>query len=190
MTVTAMLAAVAFVLMFFEFSVPLMPSFIKMDLSDLPALIGSFAIGPVGGVMIALIKNILHLTVTSSGGVGELSNFILNAVFVLPAGIIYKRKKTRKRALTGSLIGAVLMAVLSVVTNYFIIYPVYYNFMPKETILAAYQIIFPGVDSILDCLIVFNLPFTFVKAMISVVVTFLIYKHISPVLKKIGQQSL
>ena len=93
MAIVGVLSAIAYILMFMEFSVPLMPVFIKMDLSDFPALIGSLAVGPVGGIIIALIKNLLHLTVTSTGGVGELSNFILNAVFVLPAGLLYKKKK-------------------------------------------------------------------------------------------------
>ena len=93
MGIVAVLSAIAYVLMFMEFSVPIMPGFIKMDLSDLPALIGTFAVGPAGGVFIALIKNVLHLTVTSSAGVGELSNFILNVVFILPAGILYKQRQ-------------------------------------------------------------------------------------------------
>ena len=87
MTVTAMLSAVAFILMFLDFSVPFMPPFIKMDLSELPALIGSFAMGPLCGVLICLIKNVLHLFITTTGGVGELSNFLLGAAFVLPAGL-------------------------------------------------------------------------------------------------------
>jgi len=182
MAIIGVLSAIAYILMFMEFSVPLMPVFIKMDLSDFPALIGSLAVGPVGGVIIALIKNLLHLTVTSTGGVGELSNFILNAVFVLPAGFLYKRKKSKKSACGGAILGAILMAVFSVVSNYFVVYPVYYNFMPEDTILAAYQAIFPGVKSILQSLIVFNMPFTFVKAMISVVITFLIYNHLVPIL--------
>lgn len=91
-----------YLLMFMEFSVPLMPVFIKMDLSDFPALIGSLAVGPAGGIIIALIKNLLHLTVTSTGGVGELSNFILNAVFILPAGLLYKKKKSKKSACGGA----------------------------------------------------------------------------------------
>ena len=88
MAIVGVLSAIAYLLMFMEFSVPLMPVFIKMDLSDFPALIGSLAVGPAGGIIIALIKNLLHLTVTSTGGVGELSNFILNAVFILPAGLL------------------------------------------------------------------------------------------------------
>lgn len=182
MAVVAVLSAIAYVLQFMEFSVPLMPGFIKMDLSDLPSLIGTFAIGPVGGVLIALIKNVLHLTVTSTAGVGELSNFILNAVFILPAGLIYRYKRTKTSACLGALLGAVLMAVVSVPSNYFIVYPVYYNFMPEQTILNAYQAIFPGVKTILQSLIIFNMTFTFIKAMISVVITFLIYKRIVPVL--------
>ena len=180
MAIVGVLSAIAYLLM--EFSVPLMPVFIKMDLSDFPALIGSLAVGPAGGIIIALIKNLLHLTVTSTGGVGELSNFILNAVFILPAGLLYKKKKSKKSACGGAVLGAILMALVSVVSNYFVVYPVYYNFMPADTILAAYQAIFPGVKSILQSLIVFNMPFTFVKAMISVVITFLVYNHLVPIL--------
>lgn len=183
MTVTAMLSAVAYILMFLDFSVPFMPSFIKMDLSELPALIGSFAFGPACGVIICLVKNVLHLLITSTGGVGELSNFILGVAFVLPAGLIYKYKRNRKSALIGSILGAVFMGVFSVISNNFLVYPVYYNFMSKDAILAAYQAILPSVDSIFECLICFNMPFTMIKGLFSVAITFVIYKHISPILK-------
>lgn len=183
LTMIAMLSAIAFVLMFLEFSVPVMPPFIKMDLSDLPELIGAFAMGPVSGVVICLIKNLLHLFLSTTGGVGELSNFLLGVCFVLPAGLIYRKWKGKKSAVAGALLGAVLMAMVSIVSNYYIVYPFYYNFMAKDAILAAYQVIFPGVENILQCLIVFNVPFTFVKGLFSVVVTVLIYKHISPFLK-------
>ncbi|MDD6216878.1 MAG: ECF transporter S component [Roseburia sp.] len=184
LTVTAMLTAIAYILMFFDFSVPfIMPEFIKMDLSELPALIGSFAMGPLCGVLICLLKNVLHLAITTTGGVGELSNFLLGAAFVVPAGLIYKHKKSRKSALIGSLLGDLFMGVFSIVSNYLLVYPFYYNFMPKETILNAYQAILPQMKSILQCLICFNLPFTMVKGLLSVVITFLIYKHISPILK-------
>ncbi len=96
LTMTAMLSAIAFVLMFLEFSVPIMPPFIKMDLSDLPELIGAFAMGPVSGVAICLIKNLLHLFMSTTGGVGELSNFILGACFVFPAGMIYRKWKKER----------------------------------------------------------------------------------------------
>ena len=117
-TVIGMLSAIAFILMYFDFSVPFMPSFIKMDISELPALIGSFALGPVSGVVICLIKNLLHLFKTTTGGVGELSNFILGAMFVFPAGLLYQKLNTKKGAFIGSLIGAVVMAVASIVTQF------------------------------------------------------------------------
>lgn len=189
MVMTAMLSAVAFILMFLDFSVPVMPSFIKMDLSELPALIGSFAMGPVSGVVICLIKNLLHLFVGNTGGVGELSNFILGACFVLPAGLIYKKWKGKKAAAIGALLGAFLMALVSVVSNYFVVYPVYYAFMPKETVLSMYQALpqvfsfLPQVDSILECLVKYNMPFTFVKGLFSVIITLLIYKPLSPIIK-------
>ena len=186
LTVTAMLSAIAFVLMFFDFSIPvLIPNFIKMDLSDLPALVGSM--GPRCGDLECQVKTLLHLTLTSTGGVGALKNCVLGAVFVLPAGLVYKVKKNRSGALIGSLAGAVVMALISIPSNYFFVYPFYYNFMSKDMVLAAYQVIAAGfgfeVKDILQCLIYFNAPFTFVKGLLSVVVTFLIYKHISPVLK-------
>ncbi len=182
--VTGIFSAIAFVLMFLEFPIPmLIPPFIKFDFSDIPALLGAFAMGPLCGILVELIKNILHVTTSGSFGVGELSNFLLGAVFTGVAGFIYMRKKTKKTALIASVTGALAMALISVVSNYFIVYPVYYNFMPEETILAAYQAILPSVKSILQSLLVFNLPFTFAKGMIDVLVTFLIYKPLSPLLK-------
>ena len=189
MTVTAMLSAVAFALMFFEFSIPfLVPSFIQMDLSELPALIGAFAMGPWYGVIICLIKNLIHLLITTTGGVGELSNLILGAAFVLPAGLIYQRKKTKKNAVIGSVLGAAFMALLSVASNYFIVYPVYTAFLPMDTILAMYPEILPSADTLLKCRVIFNMPFTFVKGMPGVIITLLIYKHISPSLKGVSNK--
>ncbi len=185
MTVTAMLSAIAFVLMFLDTAVPFMPSFIKLDLSELPALIATFALGPVYGVVVCLIKNLLHLLMTTTGGVGELSNFILGVAFVLPAGLIYHRKKTKKRAIIGAFVGAFVMAAISFPSNLFVVYPVYYNFMPKDVIVSAYQAIVPfaTIDSIEKCLILFNVPFTFVKGLISAIITVLIYQPLRPILK-------
>ncbi|MBO6127992.1 MAG: ECF transporter S component [Pseudobutyrivibrio sp.] len=185
MTVTAMLSAVAFVLMFLDTAVPFMPSFIKLDLSELPALIASFALGPVWGVIVCLIKNLLHLTMTQTGGVGELSNFILGASFVLPAGLIYHHKKSKKTAIIGAFVGAVVMGIVSFPSNLFIVYPVYYNFMPKDVIISAYQALirFATIDSIEQCLLFFNVPFTILKGLLSAIVTIVIYQPLRPLLK-------
>ena len=183
LTITAMLAAVSSVLMFFSFNVPLMPSFIKMDFSELPALFASITLGPVSGVVVCLVKNLVNLFFSTTGGVGELSNFILGAFFVLPVGILCRKNKSYKNAIIGSLIGAVIMAAFSVVSNYFIIYPVYYNFLPEEAVLGMYQAINPGVHSVLDALIIFNMPFTFIKGLCSAIIAILLYRPMLPILK-------
>lgn len=184
--VTAMLSAVAFILMYLEISIPIMPSFIKFDFSDLPALLGAFALGPVYGVIIELIKNILHLLASQSLFIGELSNFILGACFALVAGLIYYKKKTKTRALVGGIVGAAVMGIVSIVSNYFLVYPIYVAvfFGGDENIcIGMYQAIAPFVNSLMECLIVFNLPFTIVKGLISVAITMFIYKPLSPILK-------
>lgn len=183
-TVTAMLSAIAFVLMYLEFSIPIMPSFIAMDFSDLPELIGAFAMGPVCGVLICFIKNVLHLAASKSAFIGELSNFIIGVAFVLPAGLIYKVKKSKKMAFIASFTGAITMGIVSVISNYFVIYPLYYKVgFPEEAILAAYQVIVPGMKNVFQCILCFNLPFTIVKGMIISLITMLIYKPLSPIIK-------
>ena len=187
LTVAAMLSAVAFILMFIEFPIPmLIPAFIKMDFSDLPALLGAFALGPVYGVIISFMKNLLHIVIkgTSTACVGELSNFILGAIFSAVAGYLYKHHKSRKTAIIGAVAGAVAMGVLSVPSNYFVVYPAYVQFyhMPLEAILGMYQAILPSADSLLKCLILFNLPFTLVKGLLDAVLCMLIYKPLSPIL--------
>ena len=187
LTVAAMLSAVAFILMFIEFPIPmLIPAFIKMDFSDLPALLGAFALGPVYGVIISFMKNLLHIVIkgTSTACVGELSNFILGAIFSAVAGYLYKHHKSRKTAIIGAVAGAVAMGVLSVPSNYFVVYPAYVQFyhMPLEAILGMYQAILPSANSLIKCLIIFNLPFTLVKGLLDAVLCMLIYKPLSPIL--------
>ena len=144
LAVTGMLSAVAFILMYLEIPIPIMPSFVKFDFSDLPALIGAFALGPVWGVIIELVKNLLHLAVSQSMFIGELSNFILGGVFVLVAGLVYQRKKTKKNAFFAGFIGALVMGIVSIFSNYFLVYPVYikaYFDGSLETCLAMYNAI-------------------------------------------------
>ena len=184
LTGTAMLGAVAAVLMYLEFPIPIMPAFVKLDVSELPALIASFAYGPVSGILVCLIKNLIKLPSTSTAAVGELFNFVMGALFVGVAGIVYKRNKTRKGAIVGALLGALVMAVVSVPYNYFIVYPAYvvmYH-LPLEAIIGMYQAINPSVDGLLACLLTFNLPFTLFKGLLDAALCFLIYKPLSPIL--------
>lgn len=181
---TAMLGAVATILMYLEFPIPIMPAFIKMDVSELPALIAGFAYGPVSGVVVCLIKNLIKLPSTTTAAVGELFNFVMGALFVGTAALVYKKIKSRKGAAIGSVLGAAVMAIVSVPYNYFIVYPAYVVFygMPLDAIVGMYQAINPGVDGLLACLLTFNLPFTFFKGLVDALICFLIYKPLSPIL--------
>jgi riboflavin transporter FmnP len=183
MAMTGILAAISAVLMMFSFNIPIMPSFIKMDFSELPALIAAYSMGPLSGVTVCLIKNLINVTMTTTGGVGELSNFLLGCCFVLPAGILYRIKSNRVYALMGALIGSATMAMMSLPINYYITYPVYTAFLPLDKIIAMYQAIFPGVDGLFSCLLIFNVPYTFVKGLLNTLLAFLIYKRISPFIK-------
>ena len=180
---TGILGAISTVLMMLSFSVPFMPSFIKLDFSELPALIASFSMGPVAGVAVCFIKNLVNLTMTTTGGVGELSNFLLGVCLVLPAGLVYKFRKNRLAAFLAALAGSLIMALASLPLNYFVTYPIYMNFMPIEAIIGMYEAIFPGVNGLFSCLLIFNVPFTFLKGFLVTVLTFVIYKHISPIIK-------
>ena len=185
LAVIAMLSAVATVLMALSFPIPfLIPTFVKMDFSELPALLAAFSMGPVSGVAVCLIKNLVNLFSSTTNGVGELCNFLLGVCLVVPAGLIYKYKKTRGGALMGALIGAVVMAAGSVPVNYFISYPMYTLFMPLDTIIGKYQSLSPSVDGLVACLVIFNAPFTLLKALLDTALAFLVYKPLSPLLHK------
>ena len=183
LAVTGMLTALAIVLQYIEFPVPmLVPPFLKMDFSDLPELIAAFVIGPVWGVAVCFLKNLIHIPFGSTGGVGELSNFLLGAVFALTAGLIYQRNKTKKTALLACGLGSLAMAVFSFPINYFIVYPVYSNLWfggNMGLIVDMYKLILPFSDSLEKCLVIFNVPFTLVKAIIVSIITMLIYKPLS-----------
>ncbi|MCI8419000.1 MAG: ECF transporter S component [Oscillospiraceae bacterium] len=185
LAVTAMLSAAATVLMALDFPIPfLIPPFVKMDFSELPALLAAFSLGPAWGAAVCLVKNLINLTMSSTNGVGELCNLLIGLCFVIPAGLIYKRWKTRWGALIAALAGAALMAVCSVPVNYFISYPFYTSFMPLETIIGMYQSLIPSVDGLLACLVIFNAPFTLLKGLLDTALCFLIYKPLSPLLHK------
>ncbi|MBR7133588.1 MAG: ECF transporter S component [Clostridia bacterium] len=187
----AVFGAMGFVLMLLEFPLPfIIPSFVKFDFSEIPAIIAAFAYGPLYGILVCAVKNALHLFVTTSAGVGELSNFIMGAIFVGAAGIIYKFNHTRKGALVGSLVGATVMAVISVFTNYFVVYPAFVVLygLPLEAIIGMYKDLLPFADSLFKALVIFNLPFNLFKGIIDAAICFAIYKRISPLLKKLGSK--
>ncbi len=183
--ITAMLSAVAVVLQLLDFPIPfLIPFFLEMDFSDLPALIAAFSLGPLPAVAVCFIKNFFHfITATVTGGVGELANFLLSSIFVVTAGVVYFFVHNRRGAVMGSVCGALAMGLVSIPVNYLITYPVYYTILSEEYILSLYQAILPTTDDIFEALVVFNFPFTLIKGLLCTLITLVIYKHISPLIK-------
>ena len=179
----AMLSAVAFVLQFLEIPMPLSPSFAKLDLSDFPALLGAFAYGPIWGIAVEGIKNLLHLTVSSTGGIGELANFLIGSALVLPTGWIYKRNKTRRTALIGCLIGSLCMGLMSALANYFLLLPLFQLFMPIDQIIEAFAAFIPFIQAKLDVVLLNALPMNILKGAFISALAMLLYKRLSPLLK-------
>lgn len=184
--ISAMLAAVGVILQLFEIPLPFIPSFIKLDFSDLPGFIGAVVCGPWAGVLITLMRNVIHIFTGSSAGIGELSNFLLSSSFVLTAGYIYKKIPSFKGVIIGGIAGAAVMGIISFPVNNFIIYPLYYSVMglPKEAILEMYQLIRPSTKTIAEALLVFNVPFTIVKGLISVIISTIIYKPLEKLINR------
>lgn len=184
----AMLSAVSAVLMMFEFPIPfLAPPFIKMDFSEIPVLVGTFAMGPLAGVVIELLKNILHFVTygTTTGGIGELSNFFIGCAFAVPAGIFYRKRKTRKNAVLGMATGTLLMVIMGCLSNTFVMFPLYSVVMgiPMDSFIAMGTAIHPAIDNMVTFVVLCMVPFNLVKGIIISMITLLLYKRLKVVLK-------
>jgi len=183
----ALLSVISFVIMFIEFPLPLFPPFLKIDLSDIGALVGAFAFGPVAGIAIELLKNILHMLRTTTGGVGELANFIVGAALVAPAGFIYSKNKSMKTAIIGLAVGTLCMGLVGAIANYYILIPFYANFMPIDQIIGMAQAANSLIVDLKSYVLYAAIPFNIIKGIVVSILTLLIYKRISPLLHS-GQQ--
>ena len=181
---TAVLSAISYILAFLEVPVPLSPSFARMDLSDFPALIGAFAFGPVAGILIELIKNVLQLFSSSTGGVGEIANFLMGASYVIVAGMIYRKHKTKKRAAVSCVLASIAMGIVAAITNYFILLPLFETFMPLNQVIAAFGEFLPFIHTKLDVVLYNAFPFNVLKGLVIGALAMVSYKHLSPILKK------
>ena len=187
----AMFGALGGVLMLFEFPlVFLAPSFYGLDLSEVPVLVGTFAMGPGAGVIIELVKIVMKLVLkpTTTGFVGEFANFVIGCSLVVPAGIIYHAKKSKKSAICGMIVGTIVMTVAGVVINAVVMLPFYSNVMPLETIIAAGSAINPAVSNIWTFAIICVGPFNLVKGTVVSFVTQLVYKRISNLIHSVGRE--
>lgn len=186
MSRVGMLGAIAFVLTYFQIPVTFVaPSFMKLDIANLPVLIGTFAMGPVAGIMVAALKNILYVLIrgTTTGGVGDLSNFIIASTFALSAGLIYNKNKTFKGAILGLTIGIIATTTVAVLSNYFVIFPLYAKIMPMEAIINAGAAITTRITDLWSMMLYSVIPFNLLKCLTTSVVTMLIYKRVSPFFK-------
>lgn len=182
-----MLAAISVVLMLFEIPLPFAPSFYEIDFSEVPVLIGAFAMGPVAGAAIELVKILLNLVITGTdtAGVGELANFIIGCSLCLPAAIIYKRKKTRKGAMIGMVAGTALMVVICCLINAYVMLPAYsaaFN-LPIDALVQMGTAINPNITNLNTFVIFAVAPFNLLKAVLVSLIVLLIYKKISPIFK-------
>ena len=180
------LSAVAFVLMMFEFPLPIAPSFYKLDFSEVAVLMGGFAMGPAAAAAIEGIKIVLNLIFTGSitMGVGELANFLIGCALSVPAALIYQKNKSKKTAIKGMVIGTLCMTLAGVVLNYLVLLPAYVALahFPMEAILAAGQEIFPFITNKFMFVLACVTPFNLIKGILVSLITLLLYKHISPLL--------
>lgn len=186
-TQIGMLGAIAMVLMLFEIPLPFAPSFYEIDFSEVPVLIGCFAMGPLAGALIELVKIILNFLIngTMTAGVGEIANFIIGCSFCVPAGIIYKKNKTRNGAILGMIFGTVFMTVLGCFVNAYILLPTYAAAfkMPIDGLIAMGTAVNESINSLLTFVMLAVVPFNLLKGILVSIIVLCIYKKISPILK-------
>jgi riboflavin transporter len=184
---TGILAAVAVVLMYLEFSLPFIPEFLKFDFSEIAVLLASFSMGPLTGILVELIKNLLHLPVSHTGGVGELANFLMGVSFVGTAGLIYRLMKRRAGAYIGMAAGTIVMTLVACALNYWIMLPFYMNLFSMDINVLVNMSAKAGNTLVTDMksLIVFVfIPFNIFKGLAVSLIVGIIYKRISPLLHK------
>lgn len=175
-------AAVAFILQYLEFPLPLIPNFLKLDFSTLPGLIGGLMFGPMAGIIIELIKNMLHLLLKNTDGllIGEIANFIAGASYISVAVMIQRMLKSKVGFAVGLSVGTVLMTVIMSIANYFVLIPAYavlYS-MPVEALLNSFQ-----MSSLWSLIIYAIAPFNVIKGIAVAVVAFPIFVKLSPRLR-------
>ncbi len=182
-----MLSAIAVILMLFEIPLPFAPSFYEIDFSEVPVLVGCFAMGPMAGATVELIKILMNFVIngTITAGVGEIANFLIGCALCVPAGIIYRKMRTRKGAVIGMSVGIVFMTILGCVLNAFILLPAYakaFN-MPIQALVEMGTAVNSSITNLFTFVMFAVAPFNILKGVVVSLIVFLIYKKISPVFR-------
>lgn len=181
----ALLSAISFILMFIEMPIPIFPSFLKIDISDIPALVAGLTLGPIAGVFVEFVKNILHLiTSTSTGGVGELANVIVGGSFVLTASVIYRKNKTKASLFKGFALATIVMALVGSIVNYFFLLPFYGQLMGMDAIIGMGKAVNPKVTDLLSFVLWFIAPFNILKGCVLSILSIPVFKKLESVLRE------
>jgi len=180
----SILSVISYLIMFIEFPIVFAPGFLKLDFSDIPAIIGGFALGPVAGIFIELIKNLLHfVTKSSTGGVGEIANFLIGGAFVFISSGIYHIKKNKRNAIIGCLVGTVVMSIVGALANYYILIPFYANMFPIDAIVQMGTVVNKSIVDVKTLIYYGVVPFNIFKGIVMSVVTAILYKKVSCIIK-------
>ena len=187
MVQVGMLSAIATVLMLFEIPLPFAPSFYEIDFSEVPVLIGCFTMGPLAGAAIEMVKILLNFLIngTVTAGVGEIANFLIGCALCVPAGLLYKKQKTRKGALIGMAVGTGMMVIVGCVINAYVLLPVYAKAfqMPLDALIGMGTAVNPNITGLSTFVIFAVAPFNLLKGALVSVVVLAIYKKISPIFR-------
>jgi len=188
MAVVGMFSALSAILMLFEIPVPFAPSFYKLDFSELPILVGTFAFGPAAGVMMEFMKILLKLVIkgTSTAFVGELANFCVGCSLIIPASAVYLYLKTKKGAIEACITGTLVMTIFGTAFNAIYLLPAFAALfgMPMEVILSMGSAIYPNLDmNVVTFVCVCVAPLNLLKGTLVSVITMFIYKPLSPIIK-------
>jgi riboflavin transporter FmnP len=186
LTKVAILASLAFIIMLFEFPLPFMPTFLKLDFSEVPALFAAFSMGPMSAAAVELIKNLLHLFKTSTSGIGEMANFLVGISYVITAGVIYKFLKNRKGALIALSVSTIVMVIFASLLNYFVLLPLYAKVLnfPTDAVVSMGTAVNNRIVDVKTFISLAIAPFNAVKGIIVSIIVAILYKKLSPILHK------
>lgn len=174
MILVGMLSAIAFVLMFLKFPLPFLPPYLTIDFSDAPALIATFLFGPIAGIMVELIKNLLNFFFNMSDPIGPVANFLAGTSFLLTSYLIYQKSRTQRALIIGLISATIITTIVLSVMNYFVLLPLYGLIMNLTDIVHNLKIIITaGI-----------IPFNLIKGLLISIVFLLLYPRISNILKR------
>ncbi|SHJ93740.1 Riboflavin transporter FmnP [Hathewaya proteolytica DSM 3090] len=180
----SLLSVVAFVLMQLEFSIPIFPFFLKLDVSDIPAILGGLALGPISGVLILMFKNILNCFVTTTGFIGELANFCVGFFYIFTASFIYQKYKTTKSLIIGLALGTLIMSLAAAVLNYYFFIPAFAAFFgaPVETFVGAATKINGNITTFKALIYWMIIPFNLLKGLVVSIAYMMLHRHVTPII--------